>query len=309
VVCNTRACEFFLRTREHLLERSISDLIADADANLIATLWQHLQGERFTLIQAYCIRSDRSYFPAEIAVSRLIAEEACLCFFVRDITLRRQAEEMLRTEHAAIQNAANGIAVADLQGTVEYANPGMARMWGVDEADALVGTDLRRLFRDADAADAMVRETLAEQRTWSGELTAARERDGDFAVQVTAARSRNADGEVVGMVLSLLDITDRRRAESALREAERQRVMIESLGAACHHLGQPATTLLGNLELLRERIKSAPEEVRQLLDAAIQSVAEMGTVLHKLSRVHEYRTTGYLDGAGDSSGESRILKI
>jgi DNA-binding response OmpR family regulator len=39
-----------------------------------------------------------------------------------------------------------------------------------------------------------------------------------------------------------------------LLQAERQRVMIESLGAACHHLSQPMTSVMGNLGLLQESL-------------------------------------------------------
>ena len=35
-----------------------------------------------------------------------------------------------------------------------------------------------------------------------------------------------------------------------------QRVMIESLGAACHHISQPMTSVMGNLGLLKESLAS-----------------------------------------------------
>jgi DNA-binding NtrC family response regulator len=49
-----------------------------------------------------------------------------------------------------------------------------------------------------------------------------------------------------------------RRQQDELLESERHRVMIESLGAACHHMGQPATVILAYLELMR-RMRDALE--------------------------------------------------
>ena len=87
-------------------------MISGADQSLIDTLCENLENERFTLIQAYCVRKDGSFFPSEIAVNKLHLESKHLCFFLRDITVRRQAEEMLRTEHNAIQNSGSLLKIA-----------------------------------------------------------------------------------------------------------------------------------------------------------------------------------------------------
>jgi CheY-like chemotaxis protein len=87
-----------------------------------------------------------------------------------------------------------------------------------------------------------------------------------------------------------------------LLQAERQRVMIESLGAACHHLAQPMTSVLGNLGLLQESL--GPDDavtrgkVRDILDWA----EEVRSLLRQLQAVREYRSTPYVS-------DSRILDI
>jgi hypothetical protein len=91
---------------------------------------------------------------------------------------------------------------------------------------------------------------------------------------------------------------------------ERRRVMLESLGAACHHLGQPATILLANLGIMRNRLANADESVKELVETSAKAVERLGRILHRLNAVNEYKTTRYLEpteGAGD--GESRILDI
>ncbi len=76
-----------------------------------------------------------------------------------------------------------------------------------------------------------------------------------------------------------------------LVEAERHRVMVESLGAACHHIGQPATVLRMYVSLLRDEAKDA--EMRDKLDACVASVESISGILDKLRRVSEYRTVPY----------------
>ena len=306
---NPRAIEFLLYGRDELRDMSVLDVISGADKSLVDALLENLRNERFTLIQAYCVRKNDTYFPAEIAVNLLELDEPRLCFFVRDITLRRQAEEMLRTEHNAIQNAGNGIAVADIDAGLEYVNPAVARMWGYASTDDLLGCDVRELLSDTDAASEMIGSVMGTGNTWTGEMRALRADGTEFDIQVSAVCNHNTDGETVGIVLSLLDISDRIRAEEAEKETERHRVMIESLGAACHHMGQPAAVLLANLELIQKKAAPDDAEVRDLVRLSVDAVKDLGDVLHKLNAVTEYKTMQYMAALDENSEEQRILEI
>ncbi len=309
---NVRAEEFFRCGKADLLDADISEVIHGADETVVQTVSENLENERHTLIQAYCSRRDGSLFPAEIAVSKLNIGEVMLCFFIRDITIRRQAEEMLITEHNAIQNSGSGIAVVDLEGLVEFANPTMERMWRCPEHDGLLGMNLRDLMVDRDAAERMMRELLqGDTISWVEDMRARRLDASEYFVQISGTRNRNAEGETVGCVFSLVDISDRKRAEDAERELERRRVMLESLGAACHHLGQPATMLLGNLELLKERLPDTDADTQKLVQGSLDAMERLSAVLRRLTAVNEYRTTRYIHGGENQTedGGERILEI
>jgi PAS domain S-box-containing protein len=307
---NMRAADFLLYGREELSELMIFDIVSGSDESLIQALCENLENERFTLIQAYCVRKDGTFFPVEISVNKLQLGEMQLCFFIRDITLRRQAEEMLRTEHNAIQNSGNGIAVADLDAMLEYVNPAMANMWGYTNADDLLGQDVRVLLSDKESADRMIATVLGEHQTWVGEMKAKKPDGIEFDVQLSAGCNRNSEGEPMGIVFSFVDISDRKRAEDAERETERTRVMLESLGAACHYLGQPATVLLANLGIIQRRLKTDDPTVAELVKGSLEAVESLGEILHKLNSVNEYKTTQYLEKPeGTDSQESRIIEI
>jgi PAS domain S-box-containing protein len=307
---NVRAMEFLLYSREELCNITVFDIISGADESLTKRLMENLENERFTLIQAYCVRKDGTFFPSEIAVNKLQLGKMHLCFFLRDTTVRRQEQEMLRTEHNAIQNSGNGIAIVNLSGLIEYANPAVAALWGYAHPDELLGQEARNLLADKDAADAMIKGVLEGHQSWTGEMKAKKKAEGEFDVQIAAACNRNSDGEPVGIVFSFLDISDRMRAELALREAERQRVMLESLGAACHHLGQPATVLLANLGILEKRWGVEDQTLRDLMRGSIEAAELLGEILHKLNTVNEYKTTQYLERPdGSDAPENRILEI
>lgn len=308
---NLRAEEFFRYMKSEVTGLSVLDVISGADESLLDTLNQNLKGERFTLIQAYCIRADGSYFPAEIAVSKLDFEAPQLCFFVRDITVRRQAQEMLITEHNAIQNSSTGIVITNTLAVIEFANPATAKMWSCQNERELLDIEIGNLLDEPGVVDTIV-QALGDDESdaWHGDLVGKRSDESCFDIEVSAVPSRNADGEVVGYVFSLADIGDRKRAQEAEQESERRRVMLESLGAACHHVSQPATILMGNLEILRERLSSDDEEIGKLVQGSLDAMESIDDVLQRLKSASEYKTRSYLGPPDDPDAEeNRILDI
>ncbi|MCX7591491.1 MAG: PAS domain-containing protein [Kiritimatiellae bacterium] len=306
---NARAVEFLGYDGVEVHGLKVFDLISGADSTLISMVLENLEKEQFTLIQAYCVRKDGTFFPAEIAVSRLHLGRPYLCFFIRDITLRRQAEEMLRTEHSALQNSTNGIVVTDTEAAIEYANPAVARMWGYGSPEKLTGKDVRTLLADAAMADKMVSQVMTQDVPWEAETVAQRISGEKFDVQISAVKNRNSDGETVGMVFSFMDVSDRKRVAQLAKEAERQKVMLETIGAACHHLGQPAAILLANLDVLRKKLEGADPSVSDLVQRSLEAVRSLGAILRRLNAVATYRTTPYLEAAGDQTESTRIIEI
>ncbi len=93
---NTRAAEFFMRGEDQLAGSQVMDLMIGADDSLLESILNNLREHRFTLIEARCLRRDQTSFPAEIAVNKIdLDAEGQLCFFVRDISVRKAAQEAL----------------------------------------------------------------------------------------------------------------------------------------------------------------------------------------------------------------------
>lgn len=93
---NNRAAEFFIRSEDQLAGSQMMDLMIGADESLLDSILNNLREHRFTLIEARCLRKDQTSFPAEIAVNKIdLDAEGQLCFFVRDISVRKAAQEAL----------------------------------------------------------------------------------------------------------------------------------------------------------------------------------------------------------------------
>jgi len=93
---NARAINLLQYDQRELSRLNVQDIIIGANDQLLQTICKNIETNRFTLIDAYCIRKDKTTFPAEIATNRLVlTKEGHLCFFLRDVTKRKKVEEEL----------------------------------------------------------------------------------------------------------------------------------------------------------------------------------------------------------------------
>jgi PAS domain S-box-containing protein len=251
---NGRAVEFLRYERATLCSMIFSDVLDGADETLMASIAETLSQERFALLQAYCRRRDGSSFPAEIAVSRLNGERDRFCFFIRDISVRHQTEEMLRTEHVAIQTCGSGIAITDVEGLLAYVNPAFSRMMGSD-SEGLLDQDIRTVLGESELMTELMESALNDDQSWMSEVEIINS-DGDpLSVQISATRSLGADGEQRGIVYSFADVTVHKQNEAALAAA---------------HAELEARVEARTMDLLNENAKLQEEfdEVKRKLDLA-----------------------------------------
>ena len=105
---NERALDFLKYDAGEITGKKVLKLIAGASENLLANIQHNLDSEKFTLIEGYCVRKDLSTFPAEIAVNAIqLQGEECLCFFIRDITVRKSAQTALENAVKRLENHAD----------------------------------------------------------------------------------------------------------------------------------------------------------------------------------------------------------
>ena len=85
------------------------------------------------------------------------------------------------------------------------------------------------------------------------------------------------------------------RLRAAEVQAERAKMVMDSLAGFCHALGQPATVLLSSMELLKmENIDD--DTKKQVVDMCYEAVIEIKSLLAEMKQKREYVAEAYLAG-------------
>ena len=197
---------------------------------------------------------------------------------------RRESEARYRL---LFETSRDGIVTSDLSRRITEANPAFQSMLGytADELRALTYQDLTP-SRWRDAEDAIVRDRILAKGD-SGEYEKEYiHKDGSvFPVSLRAWPVVDAGGNVVGMRAFVRDISDRKRAEEVLRDADRRKS--EFLAILSHELRNPLATISSCLQVLRNAGKRDPSGERplEMMDRQIGHLVRLVDDLLDVSRI------------------------
>lgn len=247
-------------------------------------------------------RRDGSEFSAELAVGRVQGTDPPrFVGFIRDITVRRNAEEALRRSEAQLtiaQEIANlGNYVVHFDGRYEdYWSPHLYRVLGRRYGEPYIGVYeyLEAIVHPADCArwqqarselDSTGRSMDIEYRVIHP--------DGSLRyVHHIAQTTRGADGRILRQVGTLHDITERRRAEDEARQMQeriahfgRISTMGEMAAGIAHEVNQPLTAIATYAQACQRLLNSphvASEDVAAALEHISAQALRAGEVIRRL---------------------------
>jgi PAS domain S-box-containing protein len=198
------------RTLSREFDVPVVFLTAHADEATLQRAWQ--TGPFGYVVKPYSERDLR--IAIEVALERHRLEQRV-----------RLAERLL---NATLRSIGDAVVATDAQGRITFMNPGAEALTGEKAGDA-AGRDLDGVFLTDDPATSQPVQNLALAVIHSGEAVVA-QRDQTFIakdgtrrpIDGTCAPIRNEHGQVVGAILVLRDVSERKK-----HEAERERLILQ----------------------------------------------------------------------------------
>lgn len=224
-------------------------------------------------------------------------------WIVRDLMKKRTlAEEALRAEHAFRTSMEDSLTVGmrarDLDGKVIYVNPAFCKITGFP-AEELVNRMPPMPYwapEQIDETYAIHQSVLAGDAPPDGFEITFRRKDGErFNALVYEAKLIDGNGRHTGWMASILDITERKRAEELARQQQEQLqftsrlvTMGEMASTLAHELNQPLAAIAsynsGCLNIL-ERTDCSSHEIRPALEKIGVQAQRAGKIIR---RVHDF---------------------
>ena len=176
-----------------------------------------------------------------------------------ELAERQRAEVLLRQREAQyralVEGSLQGISILNLNGTRVFANSALARIWGYDTPDDMIG---RSLWENV-APHERSRFQTSFDNLLKGEFTSTPrvyqtvKQDGALIWTERLASPMVLDGEAV-ILEAYIDITERQRLETQLQQAQRMQAIGTLAGGIAHDFNNLLTAILGFTDLALQAV-------------------------------------------------------
>ncbi len=185
---------------------------------------------------------------------------------------RREVEDTFRTLYSAVEQSADMVLITDSSGVIEYVNPAFEKLTGYSRPEVLGQTP--RVLKSGEQGPEFYRElwgSIGTGNIFRGVLVNRKKTGESFVVEKTITPVRNAAGRVTHFISNDRDISDRRRLEAALFQAQKMDAIGLLAGGVAHDFNNLLLVISSYAELMQDSI--GPEHrlhrnVQEILSAA-----------------------------------------
>lgn len=215
---------------------------------------------------------------------------------IRDITLRRKSEDMLRKMYQAVDQSPAAILIINEDLSIEYVNPAFFSMTGSGPEQVIGNKFLDYFLNTADQST--YEDLLGSIRAgidWKGEIRCDRSKGDPFWSSLSISAIRNPSGTITHYLCIMEDISRRRTMDEMLKKAKEaaeaaNKAKSEFLANMGHEIRTPLAGIISLSEvLLTDNPRQDQYDRIKAIQASSQSLLAILNDLLDLSKI-EART-------------------
>jgi len=224
----------------------------------------------------------------------------------RDITEQRQMEIARARLAAIVESADDAILSKDLNGMITSWNRAAERTFGYTEEEMLGASILTLVPKELHPEEAMIlRRIRAGERIEHYETTRLAKDGKRLNVSLSISPLRDTSGQVVGASKVLRDVTQRKRMEQSLVEAEKLSASGRMAASIAHEINNPLEAVLNLIYLARSN--SMDPEVTSYLNTAESELVRLSHIAKQTLGFYREQNSAAMVSLTELVGE--VLKI
>ncbi|MFN8644288.1 MAG: response regulator [Candidatus Binatia bacterium] len=243
--------------------------------------------------EAFALPRERMWVVIALVVALLAGAGAVVGRIWRQQSARfhrkeRWAEERLRLQGAALDAAANAMVITDREGAIQWVNPAFTQMTGYALGEA-VGRNPRDLVKSGQHDQAFFKnlwDTILAGGVWHGEMINRRKDGSLYTEEQTITPVRDERREIGHFISIKQDVTEQRRLEAQLRQAQRMEAIGQFAGGIAHDFNNQIFVMNGYCDFLLAEAAEQPALVGPLAEVkkAAQRAADLTAKILAFSR-------------------------
>lgn len=197
----------------------------------------------------------------------------------REVEKQRIDIRNLRTLHREIvENIQSGIITLDLEGRIVSCNRSARQIIGLGAREMHDKSWRDTPFREIKALEEFFSTLPPSFSALSQEIEVRRDNGDPIPVEITFAPLTLPESVLAGLVGIFQDLTERKKTEARLRQADRLAVVGQLAASLAHEIRNPLAAISGSIELMKEEEVAQP----QLLDIVLRETERLKLVTGQL---------------------------
>src|ERR1700722_2037037 len=175
-----------------------------------------------------------------------------------DITEKRNMERELAQQEEfrsrLLESFPDLILVVDLEERYTFVSSRARDLLGY-QPEILLGKKISELADHSPELASLYHDVASSRQAFASTEYGARHHDGSWrTMRASASQLFDAEAKLIGVIISVRDITTERKLEQQVVQSERLAAMGAMIGGVAHELNNPLTAILGVSELLQDKV-------------------------------------------------------
>jgi PAS domain S-box-containing protein len=175
-----------------------------------------------------------------------------------DVTEKRAMERQLLQQEEfrrrLLESFPDLILVVDLDERYTFVSSRVGDLLGY-QPETLLGKKISELEDHSPELASLYHDVASSQQAFASTEYGARHSDGSWrTMRASASQLFDAEAKLIGVIISVRDITTERKLEQQVVQSERLAAMGAMIGGVAHELNNPLTAILGVSELMQDKV-------------------------------------------------------